>query len=1664
MVSDNARKATDRSAFTVSGSAAPGHISYTLSVPSISRPGRIAYLTLTYSNDGGSDALAPLFVVAVASGNAKIGLPGETSFTGSSVQILGIENSGPAGTLPPGFQGTIQIPYQSTTLTQGASINFSLQVLTGDSTPMNWSSLESSLQPSYIPNAAWPAVFANLTGEFGSTTSSYLTYLDSEATYLSGLGEYADDVQRLFGFGINTANDALTSGSIDSVTDASFPVPGAIPFEFDRQFNASISGRDTMGPFGLGWTDNWQISASADSSGNVTVSDDGSLLFFTKNSDGSFARTPGEFGTLSLTSGAYQYVQTDGTIIVFNTNGSLNYEQDTNGNRITAGYNSSGELSSLTASNGSALKIAYNAQGLIASITDPSGQTTHYTYDPSGQHLLTFTDVFGKTTYTYAAGPSAADANALTTLTFADGTGLEWSYDAEGRMATAGRLGRAETVTYSYPAPGESTATDADGNKTAIFHDDFGDLGETIDPLGNITRNTFDANHDLVKTVAADGTTTTFAYDDNGNMTSETDALGQSIFFTYNSLAEPLTFVNQQGFTTSYQYDAHGNLLETTNPDGTTQQDAYNGLGEVTSSTDADGQVITYGYNANAQLTTENLPDGTSNTYTFDSHGNMLTASGPGGDWTFTYNSQNLPTTIAEPNGTLTVKYGIDGNLTQIVDQTGFTTNYLYDAVGRLSKLTDASGTLIESYSYDPAGNVISEIKGNGTSTTYHYNGDGETTEITNLAPGGSINSQMAYAYNAVGEVTSMATGGVTTAYGYDADGELVSASSPGDTIQYAYDRDGNRTSVTDNGVVTDYVSNDVNEYTSTTTTGVTTSYQYDANGNLISATASGVTTSYTFDAINQLTGVSGPNETFSYAYDPLGYQISSTVNGQTTNNLIDPFGLGNVAAQFDVSGDLVAHYTYGLGLVSQVNASGTSDYYDYNLQGSTVGITNASGAYVNQYNFGPFGQVTTISAGIANPFTFVGQYGVSTDGSGLIYMRNRYFDPSIGRFVSNDPRGLKGHDANILRYSANDPIRLGDPSGEGWIQVSYSVLSFLSAAIILAAQFTNPIPPGPAPDGRPIPTPQQGPEPSEPTPFEEAQNIADEAFVEELEKDAEQGIADSGGLEGLEGLEGMEGIGWFQGIEGLEGLSDVEVLGALEGLGELGLDGLGALAAAELFLPAALALGGLALFGYWFSQNFVSHDPNDVIGPGGYGSGEFITAGGSLGYTIEYSNEKTAQVPADDVVLTEQLSTNFDWNTFQFGTIGFGNYVVSVPAGLTSYSTRVDAKAALGVYVDVDARLNLTTGLLTVTYTSLDPNTFETPSNPLVCFLPPDTNPPNGEGYITYTIQPKAGLATGSTLDAQASIVFDTNAAIATPEITNTIDASPPTSTVAALPPTTSSTNFTVSWSGTDGAGPGIADYNVYVSDDGGGFIPWQANTTATTATYTGQAGHMYRFYSVATDNVGLVQPTPTAPQAAISVVNTATPTSSPLVTVQSLRAETIKVGTGKKAKKETVLVLHFSGALDAGAADNASAYEVAPVITVKGKGKGKHKQPPTTKLGTPVTPSLAAYTGVNNQVTLTPRGALNLTKPEELIVNGKLLTDAQGREIDGNDDGQPGGDYIATVSGSRVTAGGLPRARTSKRSTAVSGAIDALLARGELAEVTRSLRATARTEHLPR
>ncbi len=120
------------------------------------------------------------------------------------------------------------------------------------------------------------------------------------------------------------------------------------------------------------------------------------------------------------------------------------------------------------------------------------------------------------------------------------------------------------------------------------------------------------------------------------------------------------------------------------------------------------------------------------------------------------------------------------------------------------------------------------------------------------------------------------------------------------------------------------------------------------------------------------------------------------STNGQTTENLVDPTGLGNLVGQYTSSGSLIAGYTYGLGLVSQVTPGGTN-YYQFDALGSTVGLTNATSGLVASYSYLPFGGLLASTGSVANPFTFVGEYGVTSDGSGLYNMRTRSYDPTHG-------------------------------------------------------------------------------------------------------------------------------------------------------------------------------------------------------------------------------------------------------------------------------------------------------------------------------------------------------------------------------------------------------------------------------------------------------------------------------------------------------------------------------------------------------------------------------------------------------------------------------------------------------------------------------------------
>jgi hypothetical protein len=282
------------------------------------------------------------------------------------------------------------------------------------------------------------------------------------------------------------------------------------------------------------------------------------------------------------------------------------------------------------------------------------------------------------------------------------------------------------------------------------------------------------------------------------------------------------------------------------------------------------------------------------------------------------------------------------------------------------------------------------------------------------------------------------------------------------------------------------------------------------------------------------------------------------------------------------------------------------------------------------------------------------------------------------------------------------------------------------------------------------------------------------------------------------------------------------------------------------------------------------SADPNEIVGPWGVGDGNFVAATSNLNYLVGFENDpKEATAPAAVVRINETLDPSLDPSTFRLGTITFGDTTITEAVGHTSYHSRLDLRSTLGIFVDVSAGIDLTTGVAFWELTSIDPETGEVPFSPLIGFLPPNLNGTEGQGYVTYTVQAKAVLPTGTVINAAATIVFDQNEAIDTPTVFNTIDAGAPSSSVLSLP-TSSYPGFTVQWAGHDDqGGSGVANFDIYVSADGGAYTPWLLGTTLTQATYNlAQPHHMYSFYSVATDNVGHREATPTSSQATTSVL----------------------------------------------------------------------------------------------------------------------------------------------------------------------------------------------------
>ncbi len=1321
------------------------------------------------------------------------------------------------GVLQPGER--IRVPVYYAGLQQpwdfsDASVEMEIRYFTADETELiNWIEIETETRPQGMTEDVWGHIFANIVGQTGTTWGDYVKMLDDNAAYLGRLGLRVFDVSELWGFEVQQANGMSLLDSLSTSEDANVAVPGDLELTFDRVFPSTISGRHAMGPLGYGWSTEWNTSLNETVDGTVEITESlGGTRRFQPDS-----RQAGEYfsqdgrSLVKLSDGSFLLTDPTGRTTAFGDDGRLEYVEDINGSRISTTY-TNGLLASLEHSSGQSLTFAYNSAGLIETVTLPDGRHIRYAYDVANEHLLSVTGYGDHETHYMYSSDTGATHHALARIEFPGGTSQFFGYDASGRLAMSSRDNGHYSIQYNYGSAGDVIFVDAAGNTERVFFDHRGLVSKTVDALQNALYFKYDSNLALTTITDSEGISHYFRRDKHGNIVQDIDQQGSRTNLTYDDYGRTTSVTDARGNSIYYKYDSSGRPVSITYDDGSTEYFLANDTGEVILYTNRRGETVEFEYDSAGRLTHRVLPDGSEEWFEFDEHGNTTAVIDHTGTTVFGYDTADRVANVNYPSGRfVSYEYDAGGRRSLMADSSGTTVRYEYSAVGNLIRVADESDSTIVAYSYDSAGLVTRIDKGNATFSTYQYDGADQLIKVTNFEPGGSEISFFEYLYDSLGRRIGMGTADGEWSYTYDSSGQLVQAifdsatgKVPSQDITYAYDAAGNRIRKDVNGVTTEYSANGMNQYESV---GMM-QYIHDRDGNLVGRGVDATTANYGYDALNRLTSVVTAEGAWSYEYDAFGNLNAVVHDGNRVEYLLDPLGTGNIIAEYDSDGDVIASYIHGIGVVRMDRSSTDEAYFEFDGVGSTASLTDASGSIVNEYAYGPFGEALLVHESLDNPFEFAGRHGVMRDGTNLDYMRARFYDSQDGRFLSTDPVGISGGSSNLYLYAANSPVVFVDATGEAPRPAPSpaGTLAFCAGAVLAAAI---------AAAGRGSPVSWVGVGALILTLPECVEGIKEHGFqrvLDEVKKQYEANAADPPGETPDPG----------EGNQGDSGDSDESR----------------------------------------------SMDPNEKTGPSGFGYENFIRATEILPYRIDFENDETATAPAQRVDVTDQLSAAFDWDTFELTEVGFGDIFISVPRGSQYFrSTVAFAYNGKTFDVEIEIGLDLQTGLLAAHFQSVDPTT-QLPPDVLTGFLPPEDGTGRGMGHFSYTIELDDGLPSGTEVRNIAIIQFDHGEIIATNQVDPhdpsqgtdpdlealvTIDAGAPASVVLPLAIVTTSTSFTVSWSGTDDAGgSGVAAYNVFVSDNGGPFVLWQIDTTLTEATFDGEDGHTYAFYSMAQDSVG--------------------------------------------------------------------------------------------------------------------------------------------------------------------------------------------------------------------
>lgn len=719
------------------------------------------------------------------------------------------------------------------------------------------------------------------------------------------------------------------------------------------------------------------------------------------------------------------------------------------------GYDSDGHQTTVTEPGGAATTSVFDADGRVTTSTNALQHATRNTYDADG-NLLTVTDpANGVVTNTFDPD------NRLATSQNQDGKTTTFTHDGDGRMLTQVSP-KSETSSRTYDLDGRtSTSTDARGNVTGAKPADY-TTAYGYDAAGNQTGVTDPYQH-----------TTGTVFDADNRMVSKTDPLNDQTQYTYDNDGRLLQILDPAGAKTGYTYDDAGNLKTRTDADTHVTQYAYTDADQLHTVTDPLNRVTTYDYD----------PDG-NRTSTVDAR-NITT--------TVTIDPRELTTGIAYSDGTPSVTYGYDatGTRVTIADGTG-TRTVAHDDAGRITGVTGAVGGSGFAYGYDPAGLITSRTYPDGEKTTYTYDNDGNMqTQVADgatvtygydaarnltstalpagngytesrqydqagrlasiaTAKSGSTLASWQYSYNSAGRPTELDSVRAGQAqppqyFGYDLDGRLTSwcTSTAGTTncpagssqVGYTYDPVGNRTTTTKAGRTTGYTYDAADELLSASAGLIRQSFTHDAAGNM-TGNGSSVNT-ITYDATNHPIAATQGTSKDTFVNDDAGNRVATSVNGTLART--DVWDVNNplpqLATETGAGGALIGDYHADpLGLPQSEHTTAGAFYDSHDALGSVTDLTDSTGADQYQNSYDPYGIETTAGTSATAPHQMYGFGGQLLDEAlaGKQDLRAREYDPTTGRFTSNDPIQLRIDDPYVAAYVYGEdaPTYHTDPSG----------------------------------------------------------------------------------------------------------------------------------------------------------------------------------------------------------------------------------------------------------------------------------------------------------------------------------------------------------------------------------------------------------------------------------------------------------------------------------------------------------------------------------------------------------------------------------------------------------------------------------------------------------